>query len=558
MSGVAEFPLKRSRSITTVPGAQMSGGAYEAASRQNRELAMWAPPIQSVDADIIPSKERIDSRAIDLARNDGFVSSAISFHKDAVIGGQFMLNCRPDTVALGLDEVWEEEFQAEVESLFTNWAESPRNWVDASRRNTFTSMLRLCVGIYLYAGEVLLTSEWIDRESEPFRPFHTCFQMIELSRLSNPMFGTVGTRRRRTRAGVEIDSYGAPVAYHIRRMTPGDLPDLYGASLRTNSWARVRAVNSFGRPQVVHVMEQQRPGQTRGVSQMVAGLKEMRVTQRFRDIILQNAVVNATFAASIESELPKETVYEALGAGDSKKKITDYADAYLGAIAEYAAEGRGFQLDGAKIPHFYPGTKLNLHPMGRPGGIGTEFEAALVRHTAATLDMSYEELSRDYSKTNYSSSRSSAAVTFRAMTSRKRMVAERVAYFVFRNWFEEALNAGRITTMNAARIPNFYENEEAFLRCSWIGGARGQIDEEKETKAAVARLEAGLSTWEDELAHFGKDWRQVYRQLRREMQVREELGLSFTTSEVAAAVAEAAPEPEPGTGVDDRNTGAAE
>lgn len=514
------------------------GGAYQAADRTSATMALWQPPMQSADADIIPTRPLVEARAIDMVRNNGNVASGAAFHKDAVVGGMFMLNARPDFEGLGLDAQWAAEFQQEVESKFGLWAHSDRNWVDASRRNNLTSLLRLVCGVYLYGGEVLLTSEFIQRERERHRKYSTCFQMIELSRLSDPMNRTPGNRRRRIRGGVELDSYGAPVAYHIRRLAPGDLPSLYGTNMaEMHQWSRIRAELSTGRPNVIHVMEQQRPGQTRGVSQLVSGLKELRSTGKFRDIVLQNAVVNASFAASIESELPTGAVYETVGASSggttaAARVLKDYCKNYLTDVLDFVNEGKGIQIDGAVIPHLYPGTKLNLHPMGHPGGVGTEFEQSFLRHTAAILDMSYEELSRDYSKANYSSARASGAVTQRAMTARKRMVVERVANVIFRNWFEEAIDKGEITAMNTSRAPNFYEREDAYLRATWIGGARGQIDEEKETKAAVERVRNGLSTREVELARLGRDWRQVFRQLKREEELKDELGLTFASEEI--------------------------
>ena len=52
---------------------------------------------------------------------------------------------------------------------------------------------------------------------------------------------------------------------------------------------------------VLHIIEQMRPDQTRGIAEMVAVLKEMRMTKRFHEITLQNAVVNATVGISFVS-----------------------------------------------------------------------------------------------------------------------------------------------------------------------------------------------------------------------------------------------------------------
>jgi lambda family phage portal protein len=182
-------------------------------------------------------------------------------------------------------------------------------------------------------------------------------------------------------------------------------------------------------------------------------------------------------------------------------------------------------LDGVKIPHLFPGTKLQLRPAGKPGGVGDSFEASLLRYIAANLGVSYEQLSRDYSGSNYSSIRAAIAETGRFMASRKRMVADRFASSVYRLWFEEATNTGRLETMKGR--PSIYEdmNLDAYTACDWIGASKGQIDELKETQAAVLRLKYGLSTREDELMRLGKDWRKVFVQLEREAKEMKKRGI---------------------------------
>jgi capsid protein len=68
---------------------------------------------------------------------------------------------------------------------------------------------------------------------------------------------------------------------------------------------------------------------------------------------------------------------------------------------------------------------------------------------------------------------------------------------------------------------------DGLTECSWIGASRGQIDELKETQAAVLRIKYGLSTHEDELARLGKDYRKVYAQLEREAKERDERGIEL-------------------------------
>lgn len=501
------------------------GGPYDGASRFDKSLALWSPPLVSADRDILPDKHIIDARVRDSLRNDAYVAGGAALHKDNIVGSMFMLNSKPQTSVLRLDEVWETEFQEEVEAKFTLWAESSNNWVDAARRNTLTGMVRLAVGIYVAAGEVLASAEWL---RDMPRAFKTAIQMIDVDRLDTP-YEKVGDPN--VSGGIESNLYGAPQAFYIRKAHPSDYRDP-----GSQEWKRVPIRKPWGRLQVLHILEQTRPDQTRGIAEMVAALKELRITKKFRDVVLQNAVVNATYAASIESELPSSVVFETMGAGDFSKAqgaITGYAESYLGAIAEYAGKGRNLAIDGVKIPHLFPGTKLQLRPAGSGGPLGSEFEQSLLRYIAAILGVSYEQLSRDYSKTNYSSGKLGENTSFKFMQSRKRMVADRFASMIYHLWLEEAINKREITSMTR-RAPSYYDglNAEAYGACEWIGAGRGQIDELKETQAAVLRMKYGLSTSEDELSRFGKDWRATFRQIAREMQKRKELGIpDFLTIE---------------------------
>ena len=138
-----------------VPLVTMSGDAFEGASQTSFELALWDSPMKSADAEILPEKAILDPRVRDMRRNDALVSTGVRSHQDSIVGEMFLLNSKPHHKVLGLDEVWAEEFQEEVEAKFTLYAESTKNYPDAARMNTLTGLVRLAVGIHAMAGEVL-------------------------------------------------------------------------------------------------------------------------------------------------------------------------------------------------------------------------------------------------------------------------------------------------------------------------------------------------------------------------------------------------------------------
>lgn len=499
--------------------SMIAGDAYEGASRISQELASYTPSIRSPDQDMRPAKRIADARSRDLTRNDANLQSGVALRQNSIVGAHFMLNARPNSRRLfGTEDLmWEDEFAEEVEERFAAYAESDDHWVDAGGRHTLTTLTRLAVEQHTVYGEAFASVEWV-RESD--RPFRTAIQMIDTDRLSTPLDKV---EDRNLSMGVQLDTWGKPVGYHVRMAHPSDW--IYGQD--TVQWKYMQARLRWGRKQMIHIYDQHRPGQTRGIGTMVAAIPEMKMSRQFREIVLQNAILNATYAATIESDLDPQMIFAKLGGGDFapeaiQEAIDGYMAGYYNTLGTLTGGSKNLQMGGIKIPHLPPGSKLHLQGAGQGGPLGSEFEASLNRVMASALGVSYEQFSRDYTKTNYSSGKMASVETYKAMLAIKRAVADSFATTVYRLWFEEALNNGVFTTVRR-NMPSFYENQNKdwYCGCDWIGASRGQVDELKETQAAVLRVQNGLSDLETENARLGSDWRRRMRQLRREQDWKE-------------------------------------
>ena len=513
--------------VNAGPREQAFGGGLEGASTTSRELMRWQPMVISPDQQIALDKQMADLRGRDQTQNNGYTQGAMQTHRDSIVGAQYRLNATPDWEALGATEAWAEEFQTAVESEFNLLSDSRQNWFDASRTMTLTGLLRMGIASFFSTGEVTASVEWIRQKN---RPFSTAIQMISPMRVSNPD-SSMDTKY--LRSGVVIDDFGQPQSYWVRN---GWVSDPYGED--AYKWKEIDARKPWGRKQFIHIFEAVQVGQSRGIADMVAILKEGKMTSKFADVTLQNAVVNATYAAAIESELPSEMIYQSMGAGQGS--LNDFIGQYLAGLQSYLAGSGNIAIDGAKMPHLYPGTKLSMKPMGTPGGVGTEFEASLMRHIAVALGISYEELTGDFTKTNYSSWKGATNQTQKFMSSRKKLIADGMANDIYALWMEEKINATLAGNTDGVKLPlppgftvaDFYDpvKQEALLSCDWIGASKGQVDEMKETQAAILRIDSGLSTYEAECARLGRDFRKVFRQRARESALLKTLGLQFDTA----------------------------
>lgn len=496
------------------------GDAYEGASKVSTELGSYRPATRTANQDLLPNKRLADARARDLTRNDAYIRGGVTLRKDNIVGSYYMLNARPNSVRLfgKEDQKWEDDFQEEVEEKFAAFAESPRNWVDASGHNTLTQLVRMAIEQHTVHGEVLASVEWIRKAG---RPFHTAINMVDTDRLCTPPERNGDPK---IVMGVQLGFWDEPTGYHIRKAPPGDW-----ISPLAYEWQYVPLELPWGRRQMIHIFEQHRPAQTRGIGTMVTAIPEMRMSRQFRDIVLQNAILNATYAATIESENPMDaaSIFANLGGTDFapedvQEALMSYAQGYYGMVKETVGSSSNLQIGGVKIPWLPPGAKLRLQGAGQGGPLGSEFEASLHRAMAAAFGVSYEQWSHDYSKTNYSSYKGAMTETYKVMLAVKRQVADCFASWVYRLWLEEALNAGEITSIKR-NMPSFYEgqNQEWYCDADWVGASRGQIDELKETQAAILRMNNGLSDLETENARLGTDWRKRLRQMKREMDLKD-------------------------------------
>lgn len=517
--GVSSTPAPGTLRVVSGAGKEMAiaGEAYEGASKFSRELALWQPGNRTADQDIIPAKRLSDARVRNILQNDAYAQNGQRLHQDNIVGSQFLLNAKPNSsVLLGkLDETWEEEFQEEVEEKFGLWAEADANYIDSTRRNSFTMLVRQAVGTYLMCGEVLAAVDW-DKDRKSDRPFSTSIRMIDVDRLSTPMDKMANPF---IIGGVEVNASHVPTHYHVRKANPRDV-----YLTQAYQWERLPAKLWWGRPQFIHLFEQQRPNQTRGMSDLAAGIRETHMARQFRDIMLQNAVVQATYAMVVESDLPAQEIFGRLMAGDTPadEAIKQGLGGHLELISEFMKNADQLKMNGVRIPALPLGSKLKMQAPGQGGPLGTQFEQSLLRNIAALLGVSYEQLSKDYSETNYSSARAAMTETWKFMVSRKKVVADRFANIIYRLWLEEAINKGVITS-----LPRKMGSDstwlyaplamEAVTACEWIGAARGQIDELKETQASVLKIKHKLSTYEREIARAnGGDWRRELRQIARE------------------------------------------
>ena len=508
--------LRRSAEHFRAIGA---GSHFRAADPVSQELGGWHPSLTSPATEMWGERDPLVARIQDVTRNNGFAAGAKQTLVDTVIGANWRLSPAPNWRALGIDFKAAIAWSTDVAAKWRSYADDVGCWIDFSRRQRFGGLLRTQFNSWFLSGEHCAIGRWKPRNVQPGRgKYATCLQLIDPDRLSNPYNEP---ERRDLRQGVKLDpETNEPLGYFFRDAHPMDWPN----ALQSMTWTYVVRELPWGRPQVIHGFEVERDGQVRGKPPIASVVETLRLEDIYERTEAVSAVLNAMYAATIETDF----------AGMDAELI----EQIFGKRHDGSASGPSIDMTfrGVKVPQLPPGTRLKFNTMQRGGAQFAQFEEAVLRRVAAGAGLSYEQVSRDYSKTNYSSARASLLEAWRFMQGRSEFMATSFADPAYVLWLEEAIARGEVELPKG--VPDFYQARSDWTMCRWIGPGRGWIDPVKEVQASVMKIDAGLATLESEAAEQGRDWLEVSEQRAYEAEELKRLGLDQTSSKVYLANAQ--------------------
>ena len=269
--------------------------------------AMSGSPKEDIDANNYTLRQR--ARMLYMAAP--IATSAIHTNRTNVVGIGLQLKSRIDREALGMTQEAADAWQAQAEREFALWSENKRA-CDATGVNNFAAMQQLALSSWLVSGDVFAVVK--QYEPTPLTPYSLRLHLIEADRVATPTTSGIITPMLLTTGkaangntiydGVEVNGDGQIEAYHIRSTYPFEL----GST--TTTWARVQAYGErTGLPNILHVMESERPDQYRGVSYLAQVIEPLLQLRRYTESELTAAVVESFFTAFIKTEA---------GAGDNR------------------------------------------------------------------------------------------------------------------------------------------------------------------------------------------------------------------------------------------------
>lgn len=453
------------------------------AAQYDRLVADWVTSTNSLDADLRQGLKTIRQRSRDLAQNNDYVRNALRVIENNVVGQGITMQA---SVRMRRGNRMDDRTNAAIEAAWARWKRARH--CHTAGILSFSEIERLAVRSAAESGEVFIR---MVRQAMGGSRVPLALEVIEADRLDIDLTETARNTGNDIRMGVERDQWGRPVAYHFKAQHPGDYP-LASGTVDTRT-IRVPA------SEVIHLYRVERPGQTRGFPWIASAIMRIHHLNGFTEAEVIAARAEACRMGFITS--PEDDAMQDGTLDD--QPVSSF--------------------EPGKIERLLPGETYTEAKPTRPGGQFEPFVRAMLRSMAAGIGVSYATLSRDYSESNYSSSRLSLLDDRDQWRVLQHWLIETLHTRVFEEWLDLAVLSGELS------LDQYETNPEPFRAVRWIPRGWQWVDPSKEMAAYKEAVRCGFTTLSDVVAQQGGDLEDVMQQRQRELQMADQLGLVFDT-----------------------------
>lgn len=504
--GVFSEQKKLQRMTVRAASNFLGNESYEGASHTKKSMQGWHTSIGDSNVDTVPDMNTLRSRGRDLVRNAPIACSAAKVLRTSVIGTGLKPTPKVKAKVLGFSDEKAQEWNDRAKAMFSAWAENKVSFDIQKKQNFYDSQAMVIFNVFA-AGDIFATTP---RVPIPGIEQDTRIQIIEADRVCNP---NDAEDTSKITGGVEVDSNGAPVAYHISKSHPHgiDSNDVV-TTQRVKAWG-----DKTGRQNVIHVFDMQRPDQKRGVSWLAPVITKFKQLNRYSDAEIMAAVVSGMFTVFVKKDMQGDDILE--------ESLTEQeSNAYpkvSGAESQEDAD-KSYRLGNGAMVGLAEGESVDFANPMRPNANYEPFVNAIYKEIGASLEIPYEILMKIF-QSSYSASRAAFLEGWRAFRVKRVWMTRQYCQPIYEIWLSEAVAKGQIDA------PGFFDSNllrSAYCNCQWIGDSKGQIDPVKETLGLQMQEDRGYITAEQIAAELnGSDFEENLIQRKKEQDLRVKFGL---------------------------------
>ena len=458
------------------------GYSYAGASLTKKNLKGFTVESGSPAEDINANNYTLRQRARMLYMGAPLATAALKRQRTNIVGAGLRLKSTIDRETLGLTQEQAEAWQRHTQAEFALWA-NRKQACDSTGVNNFYGMQQLVALSWPMSGDVFAIVK--RKETTAFMPYSLCLHILEADRVRTPtdqgatVVNTLLSNMTTAKLdnghtiydGVEVDKDGMIVAYHIANTYP------FQWDAEQTKFVRVEAYGKeSGLPNILHIMDSERPEQYRGVPYLAQAIEPLLQMRRYTEAEITAAIVQSFFTAFVKTE-----------GGGSDMPYNEVGE-------EVSRDPNEYEMGAGTINMLEPGEDVSFGSPTHPNTGFDVFMRSLCEQVGACLEIPADLLLMSFNS-SYSASRAALLEAWKGFRMRREWLADDFCKPVYEIWLTEAVARGRISAPGFLTDPII---RQAYLGSEWIGPAAGQLDPTKEVAAAISAIEAGLSTREAE------------------------------------------------------------
>lgn len=411
---------------------------YESAS-PGRRTSDWNAFSTSANTEIGIASVILRNRSRDLCRNNPHAKKATATLVTNVVGS----GIKPSIQVSG------NRYAKNTKAAWKAWAESTQ--CDFEGRKTFAGIQAIVMRAVVESGECFVRQ----RRYSKAKPIPLQLQVLEADFLDITKDGIQTADGGFIMQGIEHDAEGRRVAYWLYEVHPGE-----------NRLYRSMTSNRVPADEILHIYYAERPGQIRGVPVGVSAMLRLKSLDEYDDAELMRKKVAACFGAFVS---------------DTSDPLPGEADP-----DGYAVE----RLEPGLIEYLKPGQSVTFGNPPPSEGYG-EYTTTFLRSIAAGYGVTYESMTGDLSRVNFSSGRMGWIEMGNIVAEFQEQMMIPVLCSGVWEWFVQAA-----AIVGLGKIDSF---------ASWTTPRRPMLDPVKETKGLSEMVRNGFKSWQDAVREQGDD-----------------------------------------------------
>lgn len=428
------------------------------------------------------SLRTLRNRSRELISKNGHASRVPQLYSEKVVGKDGITYSA--AVKLGNGE-YDVAVNKELERAYYAWAES--TYVTTDRSMCLAELEAADMEAEVTDGETLIRC--VDNFDNPYG---FALEVLDPDQLDHTYDVEPGVGRNAVVMGVELDAWGAPVAYHLWKNHPSERA--FGG--------RVRVPAS----DIWHTYLRRRVRQRRGIPWFSPALFDFAMHGGWRE----NQLIASRAAAGKMGFL--EPGIDAESWDDDDEEL----------VEEHGRKVLPTEVNPGAIDRLPRGWTFKQYDPTFPSTSFAEFNAAMLQSLAVSQRVTYAELSGDLRGTSYGSGRMGlldVQNVYRWFQSRR---IRRFNIPVLHRFVPNAMQAG------ALRLPSF--DHGRYLAATWHPQPQPWLQPKEDLDVRLAQRRAGLMSLTEIAAEQGRDLEEVFQQIQREQQLAEQYGVTLDLS----------------------------